>query len=180
MPYSSEVFDSAITEKFSEWRYCTYLDIGAGAGKYGRLIRSILPHSELTAVEIEPEYVARFDLHSIYNTVVQIDVRALVESNQDAVYDVVIFGDVIEHLPKSAGIDLIHFFSYRCKKMLVVYPSKYVQYSADGKASESHRSVWCPADFDTFACEHHSASFMNLSIVNGYLDDPDAVFPTGI
>jgi phospholipid N-methyltransferase len=178
MPHSSEVFDSAIQQMLSVWQYRTYLDVGAGAGKYGRLIRSMFPHSCLTAVEVEPDYVARFDLHSVYNRVFQIDVRSLIEGDQDAVYDVVIFGDVIEHLPKSAGVDLIHFFSYRCKKMIVVYPSKYIQYGSEGKASESHRSVWCPPDFAAFTCEHHSASFMSLSVIDGYLDDPEAIYPT--
>lgn len=177
MPYSSKVFDKQIQEKFTEWNYLNYLDVGAGAGKYGRMIKAAVPQSRVSAVEVDAEYISRFGLESIYGRILNIDVRSLPEGDQDTVYDVVVFGDVIEHLPKSAGVDLIHFFSYRCKKMIIVYPTKYIQYSVEGKTSESHRSVWAPADFSLFNCEHHSCAFMNLTIVDGFLGDPSAIIP---
>ncbi len=43
------------------------------------------------------------------------------ESAPDSLWDRVVLGDVIEHLPKSKGIDLIHRLSYMASNIIVVY-----------------------------------------------------------
>ena len=177
MPYSSDIFDEFLKTQFARWNYMRYLDVGCGAGKYGRMIRNLLPSSYIAGVEIDEEYIATFRLRETYDDVLHATVESLVRGPQAVTYDVVVFGDVIEHLPKSQGIDALHFFVYRCKRIVIVYPTKYIQYDTHGKAHESHRSVWAPADFDHFTCEHTTAAHMNLAIIRGYLDDPEAVYP---
>ncbi len=94
-------------------------------------------------------------------------------------YDLVVFGDVMEHLLKSEGLNALHFYIYRCKRIIVVYPTKYVQYDVNGKIHESHRSIWAPQDFMHFTFDHRTIGHMNLAIIEGYLDDKDAVYPSG-
>ena len=175
MPYSSEEFDKVVMRLFSDWRYKRYLDIGAGAGKYGKMIKSLVGDCHVTGVEVDKEYIENFDLQSTYDEIISDDIRTVIDGAQNVTYDVIIIGDIIEHLPKSDGLNLIHFYVYRCKRMLIIYPSRYVQYDVDGKKSESHRSVWGPQDFGYFEFEHKSSGYMNLVIVKGYLEDKNAI-----
>jgi hypothetical protein len=180
MPYSSDVFDNTIQELLFKWRFETYLDIGPGAGKFGRMVKSIVPHCHITAVEIESEYVESFHLREVYDAIILSDALVLLNGDQNRTYDVVILGDVIEHLLKADGQNLIHFLAYRCKRMLVVYPTKYVQYAVGSKPSESHRSSWLPSDFEYFRHEVLAEANMTLVIVHGFLDDQDATLcPNG-
>ncbi len=176
MPYSSNVFDSAVRALIKEWRYKRYLDIGCGAGKYARMIRSMLPDSYIEGIEIDKEYVTKFALDEVYDAVRCMPAEALIDGPQGEQYDLVVLGDVIEHMRKSDGINILHFLAYRCKRMIVVYPTKYVQYDSGGKKGESHRSVWSVQDFEQFSCDHSTCGYMNLASVRGYLDDSDAVF----
>jgi len=180
MPYSSDAFDKTIEELLGKWRFETYLDIGAGAGKFGRMVKSTIPHSHITAVEIQPDYVQLFRLNELYDQVILGDALLLTGGDQNRTYDVVILGDVVEHLLKADGHNLIHFLAYRCKRMLVVYPTKYVQYAVGSRSSESHRSSWLPSDFEHFQHEVFVDGNMTLVIVRGFLDDQDATLcPNG-
>lgn len=51
--------------------------------------------------------VERFGLSTLYDSVLVQDAAALVTSAPDLRGDLVICGDVIEHLPKSKGVDLV-------------------------------------------------------------------------
>jgi len=57
MPYSSFIFDESIVNIIDLLKPDTILDIGAGAGKYGHLIKKISPTIKLTALEIEKDYI---------------------------------------------------------------------------------------------------------------------------
>src|SRR5262245_14209224 len=105
MPYSSNLFDETVKAKIAYWDYQRYLDVGCGAGKYGRMIRTLQPEGHITGVEVDSEYIDKFDLRSVYDVVINDSVVSLVNGPQSQTYDVVIFGDVIEHLRKSDGLD---------------------------------------------------------------------------
>lgn len=56
------------------------LDIGAGSGTYAKLIKQefdLCKHAEWTAVEAWSEYVEKFHLASLYDHVINQDVRTL-------------------------------------------------------------------------------------------------------
>ena len=77
------------------------------------------------------------------------DARRLMDDVRPA-YGAVIVGDVIEHLPKSAGTDLLHFLVYRSKVIFVKFPVQLVQNDWEGHVSEAHVSVWSDVDFASF------------------------------
>lgn len=163
-----------ITRFLQEHPCKRYLDIGAGAGKYGHMIRNLFSHAHIEAVEIEKDYVDRFQLKTLYQNVYQEDIVSFIQKYPDYETDIVIIGDCIEHLKKSDGIDVIHFFVYRCQYMIVVFPTAYVQYSSDGYSSEAHRSVWDEHDFVQFEHTYHREGFMNAVFVRGYRNNSQA------
>lgn len=102
MPYS----DSANIE-WIKWavdliRPHTVLDIGAGAGKYGRLTKEVDSSIYTTGVEIWAPYVKQFDLESIYDQVHICDARIYPNFK----YDMVFMGDVLEHMTKEEALTL--------------------------------------------------------------------------
>jgi trans-aconitate methyltransferase len=72
----------------------TILDLGAGAGTYARLLRPSLPDAHMTAVEIHAAYVSEHKLWRLYDSVIIGDIR----SCDIPMADVVILGDVLEHM----------------------------------------------------------------------------------
>lgn len=126
----------------------TVIDIGPGAGKYGRMVRDAHPDAHITGLEIDADYPDRFKLSRIYDQVlVQRGSEIMRWPNVGgAVWDLVIAGDVLEHMPKSEGLDLLHFLVYRAHYLWLVWPMRYIQGDLDGHVSEAHVSVWTESD----------------------------------
>jgi len=166
---SFSVFDRVAEHLISTIAPAGALDIGAGAGKYGRLLQSVAPGCETLALEIEAQHIVGARLHELYAEVVQADAADWWRSNPDEVFDLVIVGDCLQHLPKSAGLDLLNAMSYRSAWLLVLVPEFVVQGSVDGLASAVHRSVWSERDMhwhDLWAWDNTRA--MSLFVLRGY------------
>jgi SAM-dependent methyltransferase len=149
------------------------LDIGCGAGKYGELLRSLVPAAHLTGIESEAGYVTRFKLNLIYDDVRVMNATDLIANATDEFYDLVIIGDCIEHLPKSAGLDLLNFLTYRCAYILVIAPEFDVQNTHEGVQAEAHISVWSERDFEWHDLWATTAVMnMLLFVLRGYLKFP--------
>jgi phospholipid N-methyltransferase len=176
MPYSANTLDSLTQGLIQILNPQSILDIGAGAGKYGRMVRAILPNSHITAVEIDEGYVEEFFLRNLYNEVIVADATTLIE-NPRVCYDLVIIGDCIEHLRKSAALDLLEFLVYRSRNILVVYPYKFVQDDVDGHMQEAHISVWGPSDFEylngeSCTVETEEGWSHHLTLIPGFIPSP--------
>lgn len=174
MPASEHTFDRVIGNLFLETRAERYLDIGAGSGKYGKMIRTLIPNATTVAVEVSLEYVKKFDLRSIYNEVMLCDVRELLY--KPVFTEVVIMGDVLEHLPHSVGVDILQYLLYRCKAIVIVYPHHYVQFNST-QLQEEHRSIWYSTDFEPYLEKHFEVDYMHVFVLRGMLDEPDTVIP---
>lgn len=185
MPYSASSLDALSAGLFQILNPRTVLDIGAGAGKYGHMIRNVLPHCEMTAVEIDPEYIETFSLRDVYNSVIEDDVLTLLKTPKIR-YDMVVIGDCIEHIRKSAALDLLEFLVYRCQHIMVVYPYKFLQDDTDGHAQEAHISIWKPQDFDYLGAksctlETSEGWSHHLTMVPGFIPSGvtvDSITPT--
>ncbi len=171
MPYSDGTFDDLSSLVVKQLTIHRCLDIGAGNGKYGKLVREFHPNAHIIGIEIEPDYITRFQLHGIYNEVWCMPAQDMIDSKIDDAYDFVMIGDTLEHLKKSDGIDLLNFLVYRTRYMLVIYPERYLQGSWEGYRSEAHISFWKDSDFhglDYILARRRSAVAVG---VNGYLTD---------
>ena len=80
----------------------TVIDVGAGAGIYGEITRRASPEAHIIAIEAWQPYIDQFDLTNKYDEVINIDVRNLDSFKAD----LVIFGDVIEHMSKTEALEL--------------------------------------------------------------------------
>lgn len=154
MPSSAITFDNVFQLICQILKPRTVFDFGAGAGKYGRLIKLLNEtHKTLientTAVEIDEEYIKNFSLESIYSKVLQTDLKAVV--GEEAINgDLAILGDVLEHLPKSKGVDICEFLMYKFKHIYIVTPIDMIQDSWHGKTQEMHISRWFEVDFQNY------------------------------
>lgn len=172
MPYSSPLFDNAIKSVIKKIKPKTCYDIGAGAGKYGELISKISPETKTVALEIEKEYIEKFNLKTIYSKVLNISAMSLLTPKfYETNFDTVIIGDTIEHLKKSDGIDILNFLVYRCRWIIIQFPIRYLQNSVDHYTSEAHISVWDKSDFSVFEkTKVYAKQGQRLIIIRGYLE----------
>jgi phospholipid N-methyltransferase len=179
MPNSSPIFDSELELYFREVRHRSVLDIGAGEGKYGEMLRRVQPETELIAVELDPDYVEAYKLRGLYDEVWGRDAADLM-NDLDRTYDAVILGDCIEHMRKSVGVDLLNFLVYRSRIIVVKFPVQMIQDPYYGHKSEAHVSVWSEHDFRGMDCVFVERDAICLALVRGYLNQtlewlPDAV-----
>jgi hypothetical protein len=82
------------------------LDIGAGSGTYGKLMRQIVPDAYLIGIEAWEPYITRFKLDEIYDFGIHGDVRKIVSHAMIPRADVVILGDVLEHMSEEDARDV--------------------------------------------------------------------------
>lgn len=143
--HSFQTFDAAVDAIVQLVGARSIIDIGAGAGKYGRRLRQVVPDATLIAVEMNADDIREHALHSVYDRIIQHDVSELMVREPNFACDVAILGDVIEHLPKSSGIDLLNWLHYRAAYTIIITP--------EHMALEAqlwflaHNSLWSARDF---------------------------------
>lgn len=177
MPYSDPIFDKQIEKFIAKHKFKKCLDVGAGAGKYGKIIKKVSPASYIVAIEAAASYIKEFNLGSIYSKVYHTKVETFFDDKPNFTTDLVIIGDCLEHLKKSDGENLINYLVYRSRYILIIFPTKYIQYSWKGHSLEAHRSVWSQHDFVNFKHKYFSKKYMNLVIIKGYVGDSESSIP---
>lgn len=111
----------------------TVLDVGAGWGKY----RDLLPDHTMDAIEIWPAYVEQERLRERYRDVIVGDV-----CNVDlSWHDVIILGDVFEHLTVDQATDVLPRLWSACDEMFVAVPFEYEQGIENGNPYEIHQQA---------------------------------------
>jgi hypothetical protein len=155
MPVSASVFDNVIKKMIQLCDPDTVLDIGPGAGKYGKMLLAIEAERKRSirklCVEIDNEKVIqRFDLRNLYDDIINEDAARLAKRYPALTGDLAIAGDVIEHLTKSEGVDLIEYLQYRFKHIFLVIPVDWVSFEYQDHTYESHIAIWRPDDIARF------------------------------
>ena len=102
MPHSEPANKEWVLGKIKEINPKTVLDVGAGDAIYADLIRAFVPNVKIDGVEIWEPYFEMFGLTQKYTRMLNADIRILKEYD----YDIVIFGDVLEHMPKEDAIEV--------------------------------------------------------------------------
>lgn len=173
MPYSDNRLNQIIADRLVKIQPKTVLDVGAGAGKFAELIKLVVPEAKVTALEIDAGYIKEFNLTEKYHEVLNMSLQEYIDttynSQHDISFDLVVFGDVLEHLKKSEALDALNYFIYRSKFMLCVFPTGMIQGSFKGHVHEKHISAWSKWDFDGMNYEWLNRDFMFLFLVHGYL-----------
>ena len=108
------------------------LDIGAGAGKWGRMLRAWY---DIDGVEIFAPYIERFKLEDVYDKVFNQDVRDFSDFSD---YNLVIMGDVLEHLSEKDAQALIKKITESVDNLIVIVPFSFEQGAEYGNKYEAH------------------------------------------
>lgn len=140
------------------------LDVGCGFGKWGYLCREYLDAfngrwrpedwtTRIDGIEFFEPYILDHQ-RALYSHITIGDIRDL--CHQIDRYDVIIAGDVIEHMHKDEAEEVVETLYAKTDKLLIVniplgtgwdHPAQY------GNPAELHRSEWYKEDFDGYATE---------------------------
>jgi len=139
----------------------TVLDVGKGFGKYGFLLheyvgvsaskapdpaRTLIQQSDVAvdAVEVQESY--------LWPHIAQLYRQTFIGRIEDlytklAAYDVVLMSDVIEHIEKGVGLEVMQHFVEKGSAVIVSTPKDYFHQELYGSTHEQHVSHWAPRDF---------------------------------
>lgn len=104
------------------------LDVGACDGKWRRLLPE---YPNMDAVEVYPPNADRL---TGYAEVYRTDIRDM----RYIWYDLIIFGDVLEHLTPGDAWKVLAFAYKRCRDLIVAVPFRYAQGELGGNPYERH------------------------------------------
>jgi len=148
------------------------LDVGAGFGKWGFLIRDSFDVAtfqnftkddwklDITAIEPFPKYITPLQEH-LYNRIIQKDLFACMDELED--YDLVILGDVIEHFEKEKGYEALDKLLGHTRHLIISTPNGFMPQGAwAGNDREIHRSGWTLEDFGKYNVVEHKIVEDNL------------------
>lgn len=122
------------------------VDVGAGDGRWGRLLKGKV--RKLVAIEAWGKYVERYRLHDIYDEVFVEDVRNF-KSWDD--FDVVILGDVLEHMFRVDAIKLTQIFKQKELRAFLTVPITLCIQDGTvyGNPYETHLDQWTHKELET-------------------------------
>jgi cyclopropane fatty-acyl-phospholipid synthase-like methyltransferase len=121
MPKSQQPFEGEkiIIDRILTNPNTDVLDIGAGDGKWGKLLKNRV--KSITALEVWEKYIRKYELSLYYNKVVCNDISKVDDSFLEE-YDTMIFGDVLEHLRKSKADKIVERLRKTNKKVYLTIP----------------------------------------------------------
>jgi hypothetical protein len=121
------------------------VDVGAGEGTYFDLLHSVLPGAHFSAIEIWAPYVEQYGLEAKYHEVLVGDLGH-VDLGKWAP-DLVIFGDVLEHLPFAQATAKWIEAGAAKHRIAVVPLGWYPQGSINGNPHETHLAMYTADSF---------------------------------
>lgn len=122
----------------------TAVDVGAGDGFYGKVLKHFFPALHVTGVELTGVYVKRFCLERIYDELIVDDIVNVVDGLGG---DLVIFGDVLEHLEKCDSTEVLRKAVENFRFIIVNSPVGFQPQTHKSLTSEYHR---CGIDYEDF------------------------------
>ena len=117
------------------------LDIGTGEGTYFVLLGrpdKVLNHAHWTGIEVWQPNIERFGLRNLYHQLIEDDARTVDYDNLGP-FDLVIAGDVLEHMTKEEAITLVDNVMRNSKRLIISIPIvHYPQDEAGGNPYQRH------------------------------------------
>jgi hypothetical protein len=144
------------------------LDVGPGAGLWVAWLRTNHYEGIVDGIEIWEPYAERFNLYDQYDQLFIADARTWTDFD----YDVVILGDVIEHMTKDEAVALIDKVASQAHYALIALPIvHYIQGPEFGNPYEEHvKDDWShkemletfPQIVDSIQCETTGAYWLDF------------------
>lgn len=144
MPYSSDEGKDIIRGWVRYMQPRTVLDIGTGAGFYSRIVRAEAPGVAVDGVEIFAPYRNTFSLDARYDNLIIGDARDSKLKLPRGSYDLVIMGDVLEHMTAHEAEDVwCRMLALSTRACILSIPViEYPQGPVLGNEHEAHISTW--------------------------------------
>jgi len=153
MPTSDAEGKGWSLERFRRHQPNTVTDIGPGEGTYARLFRPEHEGVWWTAIEIHKPYVTKYKLKSTKTRTMydEIHVEDARDSDDHLFHrDLVIAGDVLEHMPREDAVALLQRIeqagAWNILVSLPIVDSQ--QGEVDGNPHEAHVHQWDAKDMD--------------------------------
>jgi 2-polyprenyl-3-methyl-5-hydroxy-6-metoxy-1,4-benzoquinol methylase len=137
MAYSYEFYKKDIKEYLKN-KYTgnvRILDVGAGCGTYYDLLHDYFRY--IDAVEVFKPNIENYNLTQKYHKVFNINIK---DFRYDK-YDIIIFGDIIEHLDVKEAQEVLKYAYTRCKEMIVAVPYQLEQGIEEDNIYEIHKQA---------------------------------------
>ncbi|HEY1395024.1 methyltransferase domain-containing protein [Roseateles sp.] len=147
VPYSDGQGKNAALDWYRQIAPATVVDIGAGSGTYAKLMRPpgrTWPHDSAfwIAYEAWEPYVGEYGLEDLYDDVRVGDARVYAHYTAFSA-DLVIAGDVLEHMPRADAQRLIADFKRAAANLIVSIPVLHLDQGAVyGNPYETHVDHW--------------------------------------
>lgn len=129
--YYKNIIKNYLIEQFD--RDATILDVGPGCGTYYNLLHDYF--NTFDGVEAFAPNIDKYNLRSKYRNVYNKDIKDF-EFNY---YDIIIIGDVLEHLSIKDAQKVITYCEKRCKQLIVAVPYMMPQDAVEGNIYEIHK-----------------------------------------
>jgi hypothetical protein len=182
VPHSSHLSLTMVMEHVSQLRPARVLDIGAGYGKWGYLVREALDfipgRLQPSTWQVQIDGLEVFPTGSplvewVYDRVLVGDALDMLDALHD--YDLVILGDVIEHFTKADGLRLLRALLEHNTNVIVVTPMDFFEQDAEENPHEQHLSLWTQDDFAEWP---HDYEVVGGAIIVALLAGRGATYPT--
>ena len=167
MPESHPETKPWVIEKIQNLKAMRIIDVGAGAGIYSELVLKDSEGVSIDAIEIWGPYIEEFRLEEKYDQVFQVDVRSFASFD----YDLVILGDVLEHMSLSDAKALWNRISKSARYAIITIPIvHYPQGEEHGNPYEIHvTDNWRTKDvLRTF---HSIVDFAEFEVTGAFVAD---------
>jgi SAM-dependent methyltransferase len=136
-PELARALESLLSQQNAHYKYG--LDLGCGRGEYGPILKKHVDW--LVGVDKKVDRLS-LAIRNGYDAVIRVDALEF-PTNE---YDVVFLFDVIEHLPKHVGYDLLN--RIRGKAVYLTTPSTFFPLAWDG-----HVSIWTVEELSSLGFE---------------------------
>ncbi len=122
----------------------SFLDIGCGAGLYGKIIREVFGEKAwIIGVDIFDPYFKQFNLIEIYDGFLVRDIRDDVPVDKA---DLITAGDVLEHLTKEEAVRVVNALRPKCRFLWAALPLKIGRPWSVGYTQPEHEYAVNPAE----------------------------------
>jgi glycosyltransferase involved in cell wall biosynthesis len=133
-PYFKSKLKDYLKKKYSD--KISILDVGAGEGVYSNLLRDMT--NVMDAVEVFPLNIEVEQLHTKYDVVYETDI---VKFKYTKKYDVIIFGDILEHLSVEDSKKVLKDALKNSKQIIIAVPYLSEQEISYGNKYEQHKQT---------------------------------------
>lgn len=155
------------TEKFVKSYICEnfnpsarILDVGAGAGLNLDMLKDV--YENIDCIEVFEPYISTYDLKNRYKKVYHLNV---VDFDNFSDYDLIIMGDVLEHLTVEDSVKVLDKIDKTNAQVLIQVPYQYVQ----GIENENIYEIHIQDDLTKELMEERYGEYLKLFHEQSYL-----------